>query len=571
MINNKIPNWDLSDIYKSTTDPKIKTDKDKVNKLVDNFNKKYKGKLSSLLLPAIKDIETITDKLNLLSGFSYLIYSTNTKDYKISHFYQEIQEFISTIESKIVWFEVELVKSSTQINEYKHYLNKVRSFKPFTLDEKSEVILKKKDQTSNSAFVRFYDEIDSRMEFDKKTYSEIAAIFQNDKNRNKRKNAGLQIAKNLKDNFSSYLFILNTLLLDKKIDDEIRNFNFPQQATFFSYEVDQKIVDAMSKVISSNYSISERYYKAKSKIIGSKLYEWDRYNDIYPDIKQKIDWDQSKEIILNTFKGFSDEFYKMAKDFFDFNWIDAKVKIGKTSGAYCSYVSNSIHPYVFMNFTNDSSSVRTLAHELGHAVHGVLSKENSVLEYRPSTATAEIASVFSEAIIFDELYKKAKTKKEKINLLGNKLQETFATVFRQNAFFKFESELHEKRRKDGELSLETVNNLYQKHLQPMFGKGLTLSDNHKYMWMIISHFYHYNFYVFTYSFGELLAMSLYAIYKKEGQKFVEKYVKALSLGGSKSPTEITKTMGVTITDEKFWEAGIELINDRVKEFEQLVI
>ena len=125
------------------------------------------------------------------------------------------------------------------------------------------------------------------------------------------------------------------------------------------------------------------------------------------------------------------------------------------------------------------------------------------------------------------------------------------------------------RREKGELSLDEICNLYQKHLQPMFGKGLTLSDDHKYMWMVITHFYHYNFYVFTYSFGELLATSLYAIYKRDGQKFIDKYISGLSLGGSKSPAEITKVMGVDITTEDFWQSGLDLINEQVKEFEKL--
>lgn len=565
---DQIPEWDLNDLYKSINDPKIIKDKEQIETKVKTLKNNFK---KFNLTSNIKLYEEILNKLSILGNYAYLSHSTNTKDEKVAKFYQTTNEFINDIDSKLLWFKVYLTKSIEKSKTYEYFLKTTRALKPYILDEDKEVLLNKKRQTGSESFVRFYDEIDSRMEFNKKTYSELSTTFASDPNRDKRKKAGEAIQKNLKDNSLLYKFILNTLLLDKKVDDEIRGFKYPQQATFLDYDVPQKIVETMSKVITKNHFVSEKYYLAKSKLLKTKLFEWDRYGDIYPSFKSTVKWKEAKDIVLNSFNSFSKTFNIEAKKFFDNNWIDAKLKIGKTSGAYCSYISNSLHPYIMMNFTGEQRDVETLAHELGHGIHSVLSKKNNYIDFRPSTATAEIASTFAESLVFDELYKKAKTKKEKINLLGGKLQGAFATIFRQNAFYLFESELHKLRREKGELSLDEICNLYQKHLQPMFGKGLTLSEDHKYMWMVISHFYHYNFYVFTYSFGELLATSLYAIYKRDGQKFVDKYIKGLSLGGSKSPTEIIKTMGVDITKEVFWQSGLDLINNQVKEFEKLVI
>lgn len=568
MKAQNIPEWDLSDLYTSITDAKIETDKKDIELKIKLLEKKFKkGSLSS----SLKLYEKINKKLSILGNYAYLIHSANTKDETVSKYYQSTIEYITDAETKLLWFQIYLIKCKNKVEGYENYLKKLRVFKPYTLDEDKEVILTKKNQTGHESFVRFYDQIDSDKNFDGKTYSEVAAVFSSDPDRNKRKKAGQTIQKNLKENSLLYKFILNTLLLDKKVEDEIRGYTYPQQSTFLSYNVDPKTVEAMSTVILKNYKVSEKYYLAKSKLLNTKLFEWDRYNDIYPNIKSAVSWIDAKNIVLNSFNSFSKTFVEEASKFFDNNWIDAKLSVGKKSGAYCSYVSNSIHPYVFMNFTGEVRDVETLAHELGHGVHGVLAKNNNYLDYRPSTTTAEIASVFAESLVFDELYKLTKSKKEKINLLGNKLQASFATVFRQNAFYLFETKLHKLRREKGELSEDNICNLYQKYLQSMFGKGLTLSEDHKYMWMLISHFYHYNFYVFTYSFGELLATSLYAIYKRDGQKFVDKYIKALSLGGSKSPLEITKSMGVDITKENFWQSGIDLINDQVKEFQELVI
>ncbi len=576
--------WDLKSLYNSQDDPKIKKDKELINKLIEAFIKKFKGNIinanSDTLLDSLKSLEQIESKIKRLTGYAFLLYSTHTDNETITKFYQSIKEYGVEVINKLIWLNLEILKiNDSKIQKilkdikfvpYKHYLEKILITKPFVLDEEKEIIISKKNQSGLESFVRFYDEFTTRQTYGGKQYTEVATIFANDKNRKKRKEAGQTISNTLNDSANVYSYILNTLLLDKKTSDEIRGYKYPEQETFIEYEVDQKIVSAMSDAIIANYKISEKYYLLKSKLVGEKLYEWDRYSDIYNLTSKKVSWDETKESVLNSFKNFSSTFYDIALKFFENNWIDYETKKGKRGGAYCAYISKDSNPFVFMNFTGKESEARTLAHELGHAIHGVLSEGNSSFEYRPSTATAEIASVFSEALMFDDLYKKATSKKEKINLLGERLQNSFATVFRQNAFYLFEKEIHETRRNKGELSVNEFNNLYQKHLSPMFGKGLTLTDSHKLMWAKISHFYNYSFYVFTYAFGELLALSTYAKYKKEGQKFVSSYIKALSLGGSKSPQEITKAMGIDITKKSFWQEGLNLLNEEVSEFERLI-
>lgn len=576
--------WNLDELYQSPSDIKIEKDKKLITTKTDLFIKKYKGKILSgnqdLLLSALSELEFIKSTIGILGGYSFLIHTTMSDDAKVSSFYQSTNEFRSDIANKIIWFDLEIQKIDNQkinkiINDpkfikYNHYLKEILNSKPYVLDEEKEILISKKNQSGTEAFVRMYDEFSTRELYDGKTHSEVAATFAKDPKRSKRKKAGIIIADTLKGSSKVYSYILNTLLLDKKISDEIRGFKYPEESTFLDYEVTESIVKAMSNAIIDNYSISEKFYLTKSKLLKTKLFEWDRYSDIYKTKDHKISWQKTKESVLNAFKKFSPTFHDIALSFFDNNWIDYEVKQGKRGGAYCAYISSTVHPYVFMNFTGESGDITTLAHELGHAVHGVLSKDQSEFEYRPSTATAEIASVFAESLMFDDLYKKTENKKRKINMLGARLQNSFATVFRQNAFYIFEKELHKFRRAKGELSVEDINNLYQTILSPMFGNGLTLTDSHKLMWAKISHFYHYNFYVFTYAFGELLATSLYAKYKKDGEEFRDKYVKALSMGGSKSPLEITKAMGLDITKKSFWQDGLNLIKEEVDEFERLI-
>ncbi len=584
------PNWDLTDFYSSVSDKKIEKDKEEIENLAAKFTKTYKGKITSNLLNALKDYEKILEKLYILSNFSSLLFTTNTKDDKIRNFYQECQEFATHIYSLIPWFQLEWIElddkraikfiNDPKLISYKHYLRQSRALKPFTLSEKEEQILNLKSQTSGSAFVRLYDQTESTEKFEieidgkKETLnsSEISSIMKSHPDRALREKAVISYSETYSKNSSLYSYILNTLLLDKKVTDEIRKFKFPEEATFLEYEINKKTVEVMTKTVSNNSKIVENFYIAKKKALKlKKLHEWDRYSNIFNQKEEKkYSWEEARDVVLDTFRENSEEFYKIAKLFFDNNWIDAKISDGKRSGAYCSLGLPSIHPMVFVNFSGKVGDITTLAHELGHAVHAYLSRSQNLLEFYPSTAIAEMASTFAESLVFEKLYNASSDKKERINLLGNKIQNNFATVFRQNDFYTFEAKIHELRRSKGELTADEIASLYQDILQKTFGKGLTLTKLHKNFWMPIAHFYHYNFYVFTYVLGELLALSVYAEYKKNGPIFLEKYLTALSLGGSKSPYEITKVMGIDIEKNNFWQNGLNIIAKEVQDFEKMV-
>lgn len=570
--------WDLSDLYQSITDPKIKKDKKLIENLANKFTKNFKNKLNSsqVIEKAIKDYEYLLERSYWLGSYASFLHSLDTKSPEIGKFYQEINEFSTKIQAELVWFKLELAKSDIKAKNYEYFLKKLRAKKEFLLSEAEENILTKKSQTSTNAFHRFYDEKDSQLSFELKigkklkklTGSQIIKIMSKDPSRALRQKAAMEISRVYSENSQFYTFILNTLLLDKKIEDEMRGYKYPAHSTFLSYDVDNYIVAAMVDVVSKNYSISEQFYESKSKLLNQKLFEWDRYSSVY-DLAEKYSWVEAKDIILEAFSNFDKEFGQIAELFFDKNWIDAKITKNRQSGAYCSYLTPSKHPYVFMNFSGTMNDISTLAHELGHAIHAYLSRGQSMMNFFPSTATAEIASVFAESIVFDYLYNRLNDKKQKINLLSEKIQGSFATVFRQTAFHLFEEDIHARRRSSGELTSDEFGEYYQKRLQPMFGKGLTLTDNHKSFWMPILHFYHYNFYVFTYAFGELLTLSLYNLAKTDSN-FVSKYKELLRQGGSKSPKDLLLSIGQDISDKNFWQKGLNLLQNYVIDFEEMV-
>lgn len=587
--------WDLSDMYSGIDDPEIEKDKKRVEKLTKTFIKKYRGKISSpnlvpeLLLQSIKDDEELAVIIYRLGRYSNLLWMKNTGDEDVGKFYQSIEDFTSNISSEMLWYGLEWkdlddrkaneVLKSPKLKKYRHRLKLARVFKPYTLSEPEEKIINKTDQVSGRAFVRLFDMVDSsakyELEIDGKvkllSVPELSPYLSRHKSRKVRKKASKAFTEGIRKNEKIYSYILNTLLLESKIYNGLRGYKYPQQSAFLSDELKPKTVGKMVRAIEDSYGICERFYKAKKKLLGFKeLYEWDRYSMIYPKLYKSYSWDEAKSVVLDSFKEFDESFYKIAGEVFDKKWIDAEMKDGKRSGAFCNSGDPLYHPLISMNFKGFAEDIGTLAHELGHGIHSYLSREQPLYEFYPSTPVCEITSIFAEMLVFDKLYRERKDKKVKINLLTDKLQGVFASVFRQNAFYLFESDIHKHRHEEGELKIEEFGNYYQTRLQATFGGGLKLTDNHVFWWMPIMHFYHYNFYVFSYSFGELLTLALYARYKKEGKKFIKDYLKALSMGGSKNPYQLTKMMGVDINSPNFWSGGLKIIEGYVEEFENLV-
>jgi oligoendopeptidase F len=448
-------NWDLSDLYLSLNDPKIEEDKKIISEKTLELENKFKGKINSSALTAdtlisfFIDLEFIYKILNKISSFSSNSFNINTNDKELAKFYQSNKEFISEISSRLSWADLEVtfapeeviqtvLKNQTISTSYREHIESLRALKLHRLSEAEEQLLTKLTQSGSSSFRRFYNETFSSLKFPIKenkkvkqvSYGEITSVMGTSEKREKRKEASESLSRTLKENSKTFSFILNSLLLDKKIIDEIRKFSFPQEDTLLSYRVDKKVVDALVSATQKYYFSVEKFYKHKAKIQKiKKLSEFDRYSKILPAKQTKVSWEEAKTIVLKSFNSFSPEFSRMANEFFDNNWIDSKVTEGKTSGAYCSATSPSYHPLVLMNFTGRTNDVFTLAHELGHGIHDYLSKNLNLLSYYPSIATAEIASVFAEMVTFEYLLSQITDKDEKINLLGEHLQSSVFLCF----------------------------------------------------------------------------------------------------------------------------------------------
>ena len=584
--------WDLSDLFASANDPKIAESLDAVQTKAKAFEKKYRNKINTptlkteTLLCAMKELEEIVSELEKSGAYAYMLFSADTSKPENGALMQFVQQRSSEISLDLIFFDLELMEvpdntidpilADERFQNYAHFAKAARLFKDHRLPEGEEKIMELKANTGARAFQRLFDETVSAINFDltvdgkkqKLTEPELLA-YQRSDDRKLRIASARSLSKGLMANGKTLTFIFNTLAWDKQTDDGLRKYEYPQQSRHLANELEAKTVDMVMDSCVNHYTSVSRYYNIKREILGvPKLYHYDRYAPLF-ESKEELSFEDAQNIVLNAYGEFSPLMRKCGEKFFKYHWIDAQPRKGKQGGAYCMTMTPEVHPYILMSYLNRKDDIMTLAHELGHGVHGTLSCANqTTLNVNTPLPIAELASTFGEMLVFESLVKNSSID-EKLALYASKIEDIFATVFRQAAMYRFESEFHAARREKGELRTEDINDIWQKNIQEMFGKSVKMGDEHKCWWMYVSHFIGSPFYVYAYSFGELLVMSLISMYKREGKPFVKKFEQLLSTGGSCSPEDLLSRVGINIRDKNFWEGGMAYLNSMIDEFEKI--
>src|SRR5258708_3933860 len=274
------------------------------------------------------------------------------------------------------------------------------------------------------------------------------------------------------------------------------------------------MVEVLITAGTSRYDIVSRYYKIKRRLRGvDELFDYDRYAPL-EKVETHYQWDEARQIVESAFSAFHPQMAEIAGEFFDKKWMHAPVVPNKRGGAFASPCVPSVHPWVFVNYMGLGKDVATLAHELGHGIHMYLSRPKGELEAGTPLTTAEMASVFGEMLVFNDLMSRESDPKVKLSMLARKVEDTFATVFRQVSMNRFEEAIHTARRGEGELSTERIGELWLDSQRAMFGDSLTLRDEYRLWWSYIPHFINTPGYVYAYSFGELLVMALFKLYQR---------------------------------------------------------
>jgi oligoendopeptidase F len=393
-----------------------------------------------------------------------------------------------------------------------------------------------------------------------------------DTDRDIRKKATDAMTAGLREKMMELTYIFNVLAADKATSDRLRGYATWVSSRNLANKAPDAVVDALVEAVTSRYDLVARHYNLKRAILGlDELTDYDRYAPLPAKESDKLfSWDEAKEIILSAFGAFSETVKEAAQQFFDENWIHAKLAPNKRGGAYSAPVVPSAHPFVFMNYTGKGRSVSTLAHELGHGVHQSLAgKQNHIFDAGTPLTTAEMASTFGEMLVFNDLMTKEDDAEARLAMLSSKIEDTFATVFRQISMNRFEHGLHTARREEGELPTERINDIWMETQRDMFGDSVTMREDYAIWWSYVPHFLSTPGYVYAYSFGELLVLALYNIYREEGDGFAPKYIDVLAAGGSDYPDQILAKLGVDLNDAAFWQKGLDAIEVLIEQEEAL--
>ncbi len=589
MVEYQTGQWDLSELAKNPKSPAFQKQIRELEKQAVSFEKiksKLDPKMSSKkFMGILHQVEEISEKLSKIGGYASLSYSADTQSDEATSLMTKMSKLGSDISNKILFFDLwwktqvdeknakRLMKDAGELTEY---LAHKRLFAKYALSEPEERIINTLDVTGISALVKLYDKITNAYEYkmkignkSKKMTREELTNYVRNTSPKIRETAYKTILSKYTENKGVIGEIYQNIVLNWRDEGiEIRGYKTPISMRNIGNDVDDKTIESLLLVCRKNSPVFQKFFVQKAKMLKmKKLRRYDLYAPAAANIKEKnYPYNKSVKLVFESLGKFSETLEDFARKVFNQNHIDSSVRQGKRDGAFCSTLTPKITPYVLVNFTGKSRDVFTLAHELGHAVHSQAAQDRSILVQDAPLPLAETASTFSELLLYDNLSNKISDDEKKI-MLSEKIDDLYATILRQSFFTMFEVDAHEQIGKG--TTVDEISKTYLQNLKEQFGRSVTLSEDFAIEWSCIPHFYHTPFYCYAYSFGNLLALSLFQRYKKEGKDFVPSYINILAAGGSKKPEKLLAEYGFDIRSPKFWQEGFDYVNEQVKALSSL--
>ncbi len=586
----KLPEWDLTDLYKAPDAPEFAADMEWLGKACAAFAATYEGKLAGLdaagLLKAVQDYEQIDVTAGRIMSYAGLRYYQNTMDSERAKFMADAEGRVTDATTALVFWSLEfnrlddahlarLLAANDDLARYKPVFDRLRAMRPHQLSDELERFLHDESVVGASAWNKLFDETMAGLMFavegeEEELNLEATLNLLTDTDRARREAAARALAAVFDRNIKLFARVHNTLAKEKEIHDRWRKMPSPQYGRHLSNHVEPEVVEALrSAVVAAYPKLSHRYYRLKAKWMGlDRLQVWDRNAPLPIETPKTVDWATAEKTVTEAYAAFDPRMAELAQPFFRKGWIDAGVKPGKAPGAFAHPTVTTVHPYVMLNYLGKPRDVMTLAHELGHGVHQVLAAGQGELLSATPLTLAETASVFGEMLTFRKLLNEAKTPAEKKTLLAGKVEDMINTVVRQIAFYDFECKLHAARA-EGELTPDDINALWMSVQAQSLGDAFDFMDGYETFWAYIPHFVHSPFYVYAYAFGDGLVNALYAAYESGLPGFQDKYFEMLKAGGSKHHKELLAPFGLDLSDPSFWDKGLNMIAGFIDELEAL--
>jgi oligoendopeptidase F len=576
--------WDLSHLAEKPAQ-NLEALVGKIESKVAQFEA-ARGRLSptmptTIFHPLLTLSEDIAVASSRLGAYAYLWFSENTKDLSARSFKNKVEERLTALQNRLVFFDLwwqsvdedNAHRLMAGTGTFRYHLETIRRFQPHTLSEPEEKIVNIKNITGRSAVHSLYDVVTNAFTFTltvngkRKTMTreELTSYLRHAQGR-LREAAYRELYRVYADQHDLLGEIYKTLVNDWKAENlQLRRFTSPIATRNLGNDIPDNAVASLLKVCQENAGIFQHYFRIKAHLC--KIKPMSRYHIYAPHRTEQKSYryQDAVRMVLDAYRGFSPQLAELAERVVHERHINARTRPGKIGGAFCYSVVPNMTPYVLLNFTGEARDIATMAHELGHAVHGMLAEKHSIFTFHSTLPLAETASVFGERILSDSLMNQEQNKKVKQGLLLNQLDDIYATVLRQAYFVQFENQAHQMIAQGA--TVKDLANTYLGEVRQQFGKGIKVPDEFQWEWLTIPHIFASPFYCYAYSFGNLLVLALYRMYQKEGASFVPKYLDLLSTGGSEAPQTILAKVGVDMASEEFWQSGFDTIRGMVDQLE----
>jgi pepF/M3 family oligoendopeptidase len=588
-MDNEIGKWSLKELYSSFEGQDFKSDIKLFEDLIESLINWNKNNLNSYEDTVIK-LECYVDKMeefyklsSRLNAFCGLAVSANASDASAKKYLSKIEEMktsLTEVEVNLTkWISNmedldSVIKSSDKLKEYEFYFKEIKTKSSHMLSEQEELLIAKMRLTGSSTWSKYRNHITAGHKVEIELEGKIQSISINEvknmlfsKDGELREKAHFAERKSNDKIAEGVLAALNAIKGEVITLSKIKKYKSPLHRTLEDSRMDEETLNTMIEVMEENLGEFQRYYLKKAELLGRKGKL--PYYDIMAPVGNKnmnFTFDEARDFIVKHFNSFSEETGELAVKAFDNRWIDWGVREGKRGGAFCRNLHCIKESRILCTYNNNFKNVCTLAHELGHAYHGMMLQKESILNSSYPMPLAETASIFSENLVRNAALKAA-DKEETLAILDTDLVNCSSVIVDIYARFIFEKAVFE-RRKEGELSLEEVKNLMLWAQKQAYGEAISEETFDPYAWIHKNHYYYpdANFYNFPYAFGLLFAKGLYSMYLNEGASFVDKYNKLLSITGKATIYDVAKSVGIDIHDKGFWKGSMDMVKKEIEEF-----
>ena len=581
--------WSLADLFASQDSPELQAALQGLETLVAGFET-WRTELNTRISTAsfmevVRHLEHIQHIANRVYGFALLRFSADTQDQGAQSFLAQKEQLMADVQNRTLFFslwwkdldDAEAQRLMADSGDYRYWLLVIRQFKPHTLSEPEEKIINIKDITGSRALNTLYDAITNRYVFKlvvdgevKELTRDALMVYARQADPDLRARAYQELYRVYGQDAPILGQVYQTLVRDWRNEQvDLRHFTSPIAARNLQNDLPDEVVSTLLEVCQRNASLYQRYFRLKARWLGMERLR--RY-DIYAPVdksERTYSYDVAVETVLDSFRRFDPLVARLARRVFDENHLDSEVRPGKMDGAFCETLSPDLTPWVLVNYQGRAEDVATLAHELGHAIHSMLAEQHSVFTQQSNLPLAETASTFGEILLVDRLLAEESDAIVRRDLLFRQVDDTYATIMRQAFFALFEREAHELIQQGS--TVDELSAAYLENLQEQFGDAVQVSDEFRWEWVSIPHIHHVPFYVYAYSFGQLLVLSLYQQYKAEEETFKPHYLKLLAAGGSESPVRLLTEAGIDVYRAEFWQGGFDVIRGWIEQLEALPI